>query len=213
MPDFDSRTIPTLDDIIKPVVPEDSDTDGSDIKNGDNQIEPIVTDSEPVLFTAEPAIDFTDEADIDDTESEFKSETAFNFAEKNEDTELTLEHNPPELTTEEDSENLESALINDDALSYNTTNYSSEESIPAIDVASFTDEFKTDKQPNEQPLTLQSPTRITDTELQSISDDIVLQLMPELEQRLRVLVKQVLEEKLPHDMIQFDSTSTRNIND
>ena len=201
MPDFDPETIPTLDDIIEPVVPEVSDTEDRDTENSDNEVESIVTDNEPVLFTAEPTIDFTDKADIDDDESEFKSETAFNSAEKNEETELTPEHNPPELTIEEDSENFESALIN----------YSSEESIPAIDVESFTDEFKTD----EQPLTLQSPTRITDTELQSISDEIVLQLMPELEQRLRVLVKQVLEDKLPPEMIQsdFTSTSTTNIDD
>ena len=202
MPDFDPKTIPTLDDVIETVTPEVSDSEISD-----HEVDPIiVVESEPVLFTTEPVVDFTDELDIEDTELEpevlpdTSIESSFDFVEDDDEAELNQIDTSPDLTDEEDSENLESALLD-----YN------EDPISDTDTELVTDEFQPDEP--SVSVTVQSPTLISDTELQSISDEIVLQLMPELEQRLRVLVQQVLKEKLPPEIVQFDTDSSTNIDD
>ena len=191
MPDFDPKSIPTLDDVIEPVEHEEADSE-----NNDSETESIVVEDEPVLFTAEPVVDFTDEPEIEGAELE--SESSFNLAEEDEETESDLDDVPSELTLEEDSENFESALID----------YDTEESISS-ETESPIEETSTD----EQLATTQSPTLISETDLQSISDEIVLQLMPELEQRLRVLVRQVLKDKLPPEVTRFDSPPTTNNDD
>ncbi len=192
MPDFDPKTIPTLDDVIEPVVREDSESNGES-KSGNKETDPIaVIESEPALFSAEPIVDFSDEPE---TSYDTSHETLFDLAD-NEETALDLKDDSAELINEENSENFESALID----------YDAKESLSPTDTESLTEESEID----EQPVTVQSPTLISETNLQSISDEIVLQLMPDLEQRLRVLVQQVLEEKLPPEIIQFDTTSTTN---
>jgi len=182
MPDLDPESIPTLDDVIEPVaiVPEVIDSETSD-----NEVKSIVVESEPVLFTAEPVVDLTDEPDIEDVELESDTvlDTSFNFVEEDEEIELNHINTSPDITGEEDSDNFESALVD----------YNTKDSVPDSNTESLTDEFK----PDAQSEAVQAPTLISDNELQSISDEIVLQLMPELEQRLRVLVQQVLKEKLP----------------
>ena len=197
MPDFDPKTIPTLDDVIERVIPV-----VSDIENSADEAEPIIAEeSESVLFSAEPVIDFTDGTNIEDTELE--PEASFDLVEEDEEAEPNQTDTLPELADEEDSENFESALID----------YNTEEPAPTTDTEeteSISDEFEIDEQPT---TAVHSPALISDSDLQSISDDIVLQLMPELEQRLRVLVQQVLKEKLPAEIIQFEATSSTDIDD
>jgi len=195
MPDFDPKTIPTLDDVIETVEPEASDSEISD-----HEVDPII------VVESEPVVDFTDELDIEDAELEpdpevlpdTSIESSFDFVEDDDEAELNQIDTSPDLVDEEDSENLESALLD-----YN------EAPLSGTDTELVTDEFK----PDEPSVTVHLPTLISDTELQSISDEIVLQLMPELEQRLRVLVQQVLKEKLPSEIIQFDTDSSTNIDD
>jgi len=190
MPDYDPKSIPTLDDVIESVTHED------------NKAESLVVEDEPVLFTAEPVVDLTDKSDFDVTELE--PEISFDLAEEDEKTEPDLNDTPPELTDKKEPENFESALID-----YDTEEPIPSEPIPSNEKAPLIEETGTD----EQSVTTQAPTTISATDLQSISDEIVLQLMPELEQRLRVLVQQVLEEKLPSEIIQFDAASNTDADD
>ncbi|VAW55318.1 hypothetical protein MNBD_GAMMA05-2411 [hydrothermal vent metagenome] len=195
MPDFDPKTIPTLDDVIEPVVPV-----VSNVENNDNEVDSIlVVENEPALFSAEPVVDINNEPDMEDVKPGAPHEVSFDLAEEEEETELDLQTNPDELINEEDSENFESALID-----YDAEDPIALKAIPSTDTKSLTEEGKID----EQSVTIQSPTLISETDLQSISDEIVLQLMPDLEQHLRARVQQVLKEKLPPEIIQFDTTSS-----
>ena len=75
-------------------------------------------------------------------------------------------------------------------------------------ILSFAEEEQ-HQQENDQPLEVKQQTS-TAISLQSVTDDIVKQLMPELEQQLRLLLEQALKEKLPEDIKQTEIPSASN---
>ena len=201
MPDFDPKTIPILDDVIEVIEPEEVKPEEIEQQNNDAEAEATADDeaidNETALFTADPIIDFTTEVDDDHAESEFD----INIEEQLEIPAAAFEdasENTPDDTSEE---SIESALID-----YNAE-YDNETSLE--DAAANADEITSEIEEPE-PATETQPL-ITAIELQTITDDVVNQLIPELEQRLRILVQQALEENLPTEII--SSASSRNIDD
>jgi len=201
MPDFDPKTIPILDDVIEVIEPEGVKPEEIEQQNNDAEAEATADDeaidNETALFTADPIIDFTTEVDDDHAESEFD----INIEEQLEIPAAAFEdasENTPDDTSEE---SIESALID-----YNAE-YDNETSLE--DAAANADEITSEIEEPE-PATETQPL-ITAIELQTITDDVVNQLIPELEQRLRILVQQALEENLPTEII--SSASSRNIDD
>ena len=184
MPDYDPKSIPILDDIIED---EKKDTQGEtpddaiEIDTADDKIDQ--DDSTLDLFNS-PAKDFTT-ADIDATELDTETEepeigSIDRFIEKAD-------------TDTEETEITESALIdyhpeekedNVDSFDHQEVQPDEFQSIEAQSVESF------------QPVTAPP------VALETIVDDVVKQLLPDLEQQLRFLVQQALEEKLPAEMIE-----------
>jgi len=101
----------------------------------------------------------------------------------------------PEKAAEDEAEKFESALIDYTAVD--------EVEIPTINVPGI------EQQEDDPPLEEKQQT-LTTISLQSVTDDIVKQLMPELEQQLRLLLEQALKEKLPEDSKHSDIPSASN---
>ena len=201
MPDFDPKSIPTLDDVIDTIESEDIEKDNSSVET-----EPAAMDDEPALFTAEPVIAFT--TDIDDESIEDEATEA----ESNIDESIEFSSTDPDSNINSDfdskAEIIESALIDYNAK--HDDNSSIEDNITEAD--EITSKIDTPPEASIEPPTELQPL-ITPIALQTITDDIVNQLMPELEQRLRILIHQSLEEKLPPDVISPKLTTNTNIED
>lgn len=191
MPDFDPKTIPILDDVIETVELED--VKNKNIENDGDSVMPaaIAIDNEPVLFTAEPVVDIT--AEIDDESIQHESDTHESIETLSTDSDITLE-----------TETIESALIDYSAENESDSLIEDE----TTDTAEVSHETNTLPEPPIEPQPL-----ITPIELQTITDDVVNQLMPEIEQHLRMLIQQALEEKLPCDVIPPKPTGNTNIDD
>jgi len=153
MPDYDPKSIPILDDIIKDDVIKETEKDKDDATENNLDLFSDGTKDtaaeEPVIEQAELQI-----GNIEDISSADNTET----------------------------DNIESALID-----YTTDDESSQ---PVI--ASQTPEEMSEEAPQASATPLQ---------LETMVDDIVKQLMPDLEQQLRFLVLQALEEKLPEELL------------
>lgn len=225
MTDYDSRKIPVLDDVI-----EITDNETIDFDLSDNIIE--IADDEKIDFDL--SIDSTEQLDskIDTTENSFDlfanealsttedsgsglgeattTNTLFedttcsetepqvgvidNSKNQAEDSDNTLLNKPAE-TAESEEDSIESALINYD--------------IPAEVETSIINPIVIDEPVDNQTVEVASQTTLS---LQSVTDDIVKQLMPELEQQLRLLLKQALKEKLPEEIAQPLSDETASVN-
>ena len=92
---------------------------------------------------------------------------------------------------EDEAEKLESALIDYHAVDETET--------PAINMPATNKQVEV-KQHN-----------LTTDSLQAVTDDIIKQLMPELEQQLRLLLEQALKEKLPEEIIQGEVSPSSDI--
>jgi hypothetical protein len=180
MPDYDPKSIPILDDIIE-----------------DDTNEPELTGS---VF-----------AEVDNQDSD---ETAINsldlFADDTIDTEQeTMEPslgtidqfiNPADVElTAVETDIAESALI-DYQLDQDESGISIQHDTQAVEDAPGPDETSDD-------ITIEDTAEDTSTSdpnqpvtLNAIVDDVVKQLLPDLEQQLRFLVQQALEEKLPEEI-------------
>lgn len=81
-----------------------------------------------------------------------------------------------------------------------------------IETADNHDDKDTSNEGGSQPLNDQdetdSPAAIEPLELEPIVKSVVNQMMPDLEQQLRFLIQQALEERLPPDIIQLASNKT-----
>jgi hypothetical protein len=160
------------------------DVKNKNIENDGDSVMPA-----PIAIDNEPLL-FTAEpvvditAEIDDESIQHESDTCEAIETLSTGSDITLE-----------TETIESALID-----YSTENESD----------SLIEDETTDTLP-EPPI--ESQPLITPNELQTITDDVVNQLMPELEQHLRNLIQQALKEKLPCDVISPKPTSNTNIED
>ncbi len=210
MPDYNPKDIPILDDVIESADSEKRDFDlsvGSDEPlNAKSDAKSDATENKLDLFANE-AIDSADEGsdmalpviEVEMLTIDSIIETTINpgtispAAEpqtgsvdniSSEDGDGAPLYSPAKAYADE-AEKFESALID-----YNAVD---EGEIPTINVPDI------DQQENDQPLEKKQQTS-TAISLQSVTDDIVKQLMPELEQQLRLLLEQALKEKLPEDI-------------
>jgi hypothetical protein len=204
MPDYDAKNIPVLDDVIENGNDKKRDFDLS-IESPDDETKESNLD----LFVGKTSNLAVEDADIETTATEtpiIGVETATEAQigaidnpgdEDNNDDSL---YEPEKKAVEEEAEKFESALID-----YTAVDEAESSSIDMPDVV---------QQEEEQPLEAKQQT-LTTVSLQSVTDDIVKQLMPELEQHLRLLLEQalleqLLKEKLPEDIKQSEMPSESN---
>ncbi len=233
MSDYDPKDIPILDDVIEHV----DDEGGSKKKTTDFNLstidtEPYTTEfsvnadvikDNPHLFSTEP-IDFSDQAPDTDVNVLVGTELinddtitpavepqigALDDIDNGDRDEATFYSVEAVTNGKEEEESIESALIDYKAVD--------ETALSAIDisitddpvVAMLNDLTEGQHTEAEQPTT-------TTLSLQSITDNIVKQLMPELEQQLRLLLKPALAkelaEKLPETIQLSDTVSPTDTN-
>lgn len=209
MSDYDPKSIPILDDVIKV-----EETDNTDID--DQEGEPALFETTPVeaennldLFVAESikasastvvTEDVPGEGSLsEDTEpqigiiDEFIAEDSSHTIDITAAEDAIIENSIPVSANDAaaETDEPESALI-----SYNTGTEATEavsdttSDIEAINIAAV----DVEPQPAEQP---EPP-----ASLQSMVDDITKELMPDLEQQLRYLIQQALEDRLPDEVIE-----------
>ncbi len=148
MADYDSRKIPTLDDVIKSKTADDEKIDFDLSIDSTEEFEAKAGDKEDNLYINEFSATENDIYGVDSIESETSS--------------------------------IESALID-------------------YDITAETETANPDLTDN-QGIDIM-PQETATPSLQSITDDIVKQLMPDLEKQLRRLINQALKEKLPEDTL------------
>ena len=217
MPDYDPKNIPTLDDVIESADNEKRDFDLSaepleaeaesdaaennlnlfasetnDLLAEGSDIEPSISDIEAVTIT-NSIIEYTISPGASSPAEEPQIGAIDNIS--NEDGYVVTLYSPAKAS-EDEAEQLESALID-----YND--------VDETETSTF-DMSATHKLSENQPIEVNQQT-VTANLLQSVTDDIVKQLMPELEQQLRLLLKQALKEKLPEEITRSETTPLSNI--
>ena len=208
MPDYDPKSIPILDDVIRV-----EETDNTDID--DQEGEPALFETTPV--EAENNLDLFVAESIKASASTVVTEDVPGEGSLSEDTEPQIgisdefiaedSSHTIDITAAEDAiiENSIPVSANDAAaetdepestlISYNTDTEVTEavsdttSDIEAINIAAVDVEPQSAEQP-EPPASLKS-----------IVDDITKELMPDLEQQLRYLIQQALEDRLPDEVI------------
>jgi len=179
MSDYDIKNIPILDDII-----EGSDDDQTEVK----------------------AID-ADKAESDDNNNEASDDNFDLFVDDSTNIEITnlIDTAGPEIGTIEEDIIDNPASNNENDISIDT-----EQAEPAIPEAASQqkpaiESALVDYLPGEDAAD-NNETQLNDeldtASLEGIVNDVVKQLLPDLEQQLRFLVKQALEDKLPAEIIE-----------
>ena len=213
MPDYDPKNIPTLDDVIESADNEKQDVELSakpldaqsdaaennldlfagetiDLLAEGSDIEPSVTGVEALTIT-DAIIEYTISPGANSPAVEPQIGAIDNISDEDDGV-----INPYSQTKAAEDELFESALINYNGVDVTET---STFDIPA-----------TNKQAENQSLEV-NPKTVTANLLQSVTDDIVKQLMPELEQQLRLLLKQALKEKLPEEITRSEAIPSSKI--
>ena len=185
MPDYDPKSIPILDDIIDDDIVKDDTSEpeltGSVFTDVENQ-----DSDEAAINSLDLFVD--DTVDIEQEAMELSLGTIDRFINPAED----------ELTAIE-TDIAESALI-DYQLDQDESGISIQHDTQAVEDTPGPDETSDDitiEDTAEDPSTSDPNQPVT---LNAIVDDVVKQLMPDLEQQLRFLVQQALEEKLPEEI-------------
>ncbi len=188
MPDYDPKSIPILDDIIED---KKTDTQGEtpdDAISIDIAVDKIDQDDSTLDLFDQPAEDFssvdadTTNLDAETTEPEIGSIDRFIGTTDAEEIE---------------TETAESALIDYHPEIEDNTDDSLDRHEAQQDDFKNIEELSAEP---DQPVAAQLAAQ--PVELETIVDDVVKQLLPDLEQQLRFLVQQALEEKLPAEMIE-----------
>ena len=218
MPDYDPKSIPILDDIIEDendktakahdeiiICDEVIEDDGTLDLFNDVSTDVEVDQAEPAIGSIDKFIQHDDNTDVDASIDDAHNETS------NDEVVLEIESDivdetfseissetPPDETlnevageTEEKTETSKSALID----------YSLAEA-PEERIAETLDE---------SPAQTEEAAPVVD--LDSLVDDVVTQLMPELKQKLHTLVRQALQEQLPEDILSQLSPASPSEND
>ena len=206
MPDYDAKNIPVLDDVI-----ENADNDKRDFDLSVESPDDEAKENNLDLFAGETFDLAAEDADIETAATETSNvevETAIIT-----DSIIEYSINPgaispatePQIGPVDNISNEDG----DDVPLYSPAKASEDEAeAPTIDMPVI-DMPATNKQEEDQPLEVKQQTS-TAISLQSVTDDIVKQLMPELEQQLRLLLEQALKEKLPEDIKQTEIPSASN---
>jgi hypothetical protein len=222
MPDYDPKSIPILDDIIEGEIDGGLDGDLEDKSNSEDaeateagdgkkipgqisaaQINADITAAENIQDDS--TLDLFDDSDAASTKHEpYITDTFFDDLKHDDDltqdnvTGEDQEHDVQD-SDEQDNKNQshESALID-----YHAEEDRAEDEASQDDIITIDDEIST------PAISSQTIAEAPSISLNLIVEDVVKQLMPDLEQQLRFLIKQALEEKLPEDII--DGISTKN---
>ncbi len=208
MPDYDPKSIPILDDVIKVEEADNTDIDDQEGEPALFETTPVEAENNLDLFVAESikasastvvTEDVPGEGSLsEDTEpqigiiDEFIAEDSSHTLDITAAEDAIIENSIPVTANDAaaETDEPESALI-----SYNTGTEETEtvsdttSDIEAINIAAV----DVEPQPVEQP---EPP-----ASLQSMVDDITKELMPDLEQQLRYLIQQALEDRLPDEVI------------
>lgn len=187
MPDYDPKSIPILDDIIEGESENADAAETSDKKIISEGISTGITGTENIQDDDTPDL-FIDEASGIEggaVEPEISVIDKFIGGVKDDSEEIEAENS--------ETETVESALID----------YQAETDITQGDEHTI-DDPSTQHQTTADQSVASEPS-IT---LDSIVDDVLKKLIPDLEQQLRFLVQQALEEKLPAEII--NKISTKN---
>jgi hypothetical protein len=219
MPDYDPKSIPILDDIIEGENDGDLDsksnsegaksTEAGDRKTIPEQIsaEQIYAEQINADITAaediqdDSTFDLFDDSDTASTKHEpYITDTFFDDLKHDDDLTHDNVTGEDQEHDEQDNKNQshESALID----------YHTEDEDHAEDEASQDDIITIDDEISAPAISSQAMAEEPRISLNAIVDDVVKKLMPDLEQQLRFLIKQALEEKLPEGII--DGISTKN---
>jgi hypothetical protein len=192
MPDYDPKSIPILDDIIEEDKPEPALTE-SDISDLDNEL------------SSEQAIDSLDLFNGTATNSEAETEESDIGS-------IDQFISPPLGDLEEaEEEAVESALIDyhsDDVVAPDINlqhETAQQETVQQDTVSNKDDPAIHDMSIENMPA---APAEAVD--LDKIVDEIVKQLIPDLEQQLRFLVLQALEDRLPEELIEQIPADKKN---
>lgn len=181
MPDYDPKSIPILDDII-----EDNEVNPEEKNTGDIDVNDIDQDENTLdLFvTAETDIAITN-IDVEAAEPEIGSIDQFIN------------------TTDDDTEEIETETVESALIDYHSETVDDRE----LDIQ-HEETQQNDIQPSDDIRIDNDIIPVPDQSiaLESIVDDVVKQLIPDLEQQLRFLVQQALEEKLPAEILDQLST-------
>ncbi len=234
MPDYDPKSIPILDDIIEGEIDSglDGDIEGKSNNEGSEATEAGAGKTIPEQIHAgqisaaqintdisaaeniqdDSTLDLFDDSDAAATKHEpYISDTFFDDLKHDDDlthdnvTGEDQEHGQHD-SDEQDNKNQshESALID-----YHTEDEDrAEDEDQAEDEASQDDIITIDDEISEPAISSQTMAEDQPISLNLIVEDVVKQLMPDLEQQLRFLIKQAIEEKLPENII--DRLSTKN---
>ena len=211
MPDYDPKSIPILDDVIET---EDTSSENTVIDDEDEiftlfEAEPVQSEDNLDLFaeTSIAAETLTTENQANEDDFVETTEPQIGIIDDIIDEEISNDIHPHDI------EASQQAVITDfEAAAYeNSTEISTDdlvaESKPEIEpIESSLIDYHNDAEENEtvadiQPVEVEQQTTENPASLESVVDDITKQLMPDLEQQLRFLIQQALEDRLPEDVI------------
>ena len=211
MPDYDPKSIPILDDVIET---EDTSSENTAIDDEDEiftlfEAEPVQSEDNLDLFseTSIAAETLTTENLANEDDFVETTEPQIGIIDDIIDEEISNDIHPHDI------EASQQAVITDfEAAAYeNSTDISTDdlatESKPEIEpIESSLIDYHNDAEENEtvadiQPVEVEQQTTENPASLESVVDDITKQLMPDLEQQLRFLIQQALEDRLPEDVI------------
>ena len=187
MPDYDPKSIPILDDIIEGESENADAAETSDKKIISEGISTGIVGTENIQDddTLDLFIDEASGIEAGAVEPEISVIDKFIGGVKDDSEEIEAENS--------ETETVESALID----------YQAETDITQGDNHTIEDPSTQHQTTAAQPDIPYQP-----VDLNMIVDDVVKQLIPDLEQQLRLLVKQALEEKLPEEIIKHVSAES-----
>jgi len=180
MPDYDPKNIPTLDDIIEEDIANKADLDETEA------VEQAGVEQGEVEQTEEETVDAFYTEPIDESADESKD---------------TLGDTPADIATDIPSE-----VENKESLHYPTTPHISVQ-IAYEEVydksSNFSDTEETETSTTEDDTSSDDSTRLSiePIEMEAVVEDVVKQLLPDMEQQLRFLIQQALEQRLPEAII------------
>lgn len=228
MSDYDSKSIPVLNDVIDDDITDEHEiidlsnlNDSPDDDNFDLFVDNLtasiddtenitpeigdindIEDQDAPLSTGTAAFGVAAFSTLKDKALTARISDEINTAFGNNEKNVFEEDNIPSVDLSEDEPEIESALID----------YRVKEDIPPVEAETplvtplDEPEVETIEHPADTPTT-------PALSLEAMTEDIVKQIMPGLEEQLRLLVQQALEERLPEALVTSSSTGNGQNND
>lgn len=198
MPDYDPKSIPILDDVIETEENESIDFDELSAEDKASENNPDLFAEEPVELTAEnlvsedlPGRDISTDS-LSTEENEPRIGTIDDITEEN----FSDEIHAHAFKTDEDSSIADSEeAFDESSLDITAASQETDETRSALI------DYSTETEEPLAAIETEQPVATPPVSLESVVDDITRQLMPDLEQQLRYLIQQALEDRLPDDVI------------